>query len=382
MRRLLTALLVAFGLLLVGLPAAAQSKTTIQVLSIASDDAFEQANALTIALKRAVSRAEGWTLSKGDFSLEVLTAAMGCPLPPDAGCQKKISQKVGSNRYIWGTLAKSGKKEVVAVLRLWEDGEQKKDTEIKYAANLTDSADDTLLAIAADAFARLTGEATGIVVVTAGNLNGKVFVDGKEMGTLTDGRTELTLPSGDHKVMVRADGYNDAIGTVTVRAGSSAEVALTPTAKGAGDAKADVTADTGGGSNTKLLGYVGVGVGGALLLAGSYFLVKTVGQRGDSELDDYRNNEVPKGEEACDWAESHERSDIVDLCNANSRDRTLAWVLLPAGAVVTGVGVYLLMTADDKKPQTGLNTKRRRPRLQPSLAVGPKGGQLSVNYSF
>lgn len=379
MRRSLSAVLVAFGLLLIALPTAAQGKTNIQVLSIASDDAFEQAQALTIALKRAVTRAEGWSLTKGDFSLEVLTAAMGCPLPPDPGCQKKIAAKVGSNRYIWGTLAKSGKKEVVAVLRLYEDGSQKKDTEIKYASNLTDASDDTLLSIAADGFARLTGEATGVVVVTAGNLNGKVFVDGKEMGALTDGRTELTLPSGDHKVLVRADGYNDAIGTVTVRAGSSAEVALSPTAKGPGDTKADVTQDTRTGSS-KLLGYIGVGVGGAMVLAGSFFFVKTLSQKGDSELDDYRNTEVPKGEEACDWAKSHDRSDIVDLCNANSRDRTLAWVLIPAGAVVTGVGVYLLMTADDKKPES--SARRRPPRFQPSLAVGPKGGQLTVNYSF
>ena len=170
MRRALPAVLLALGLLLTAFSVSAQSKSSVQVLAIGSDDAFEQAQALTIALKRAITRTEGWSLLKGDYSLEVMTAALGCPIPPDAGCQKKIGTKVGSNRYIWGTLAKSGKKDVVAVLRLWENGEQKKDAHIKYAANLTDPSDDSLMAIASDAFAKLTGEATGVVVVTAGSV--------------------------------------------------------------------------------------------------------------------------------------------------------------------------------------------------------------------
>jgi len=375
MRRTFSAFLLAAGLTLLALPAAAQGKSNVQVLAIGSEDAFEQAQALTIALKRAITRTEGWSLTKGDFSLEVLTAAMGCPLPPDPGCQKKIAKKVGTDRYIWGTLAKKGKKEVVAVLRLWEDGEQKRDTEITYAANLTDPSDDTLLGVASDAFAKLTGEATGIVVVTAGNLNGTVFVDGKEVGTLSDGRTELTLPSGEHKVMVRAEGYNDAVGSVMVRAGASAEVALAPTAQTSGSA--DVTADSGGGSG-KMLGYIGVGVGGAMVLAGGYFGIKTLGQRSDSKLEEYRKNDVPKGSNACDYASSQDNTDIVNICDANKRDKTLFWVLTPVGAVVTGVGVYLLMTADDKKPESA----QTRPRVQPMLDIGPKGGQLWMNVTF
>jgi hypothetical protein len=145
-----------------------QTKSTVQVLTMASEDSYEQAQALTIALKRAVTRTEGWSLAKGDFSLEVMTAALGCSIPPDTGCQKRIADKANINRYVWGTVAKSGKKEVVAVLRLYENGEQKSDTEIKYASNLTDPSDDTLLNIAYDAFAKLTGSAQGVLVVTAG----------------------------------------------------------------------------------------------------------------------------------------------------------------------------------------------------------------------
>lgn len=380
MRRTLSAVLLAFGLLLTAFSVSAQTKSSVQVLAIGSEDAFEQAQALTIALKRAITRADGWSLVKGDYSLEVMTAALGCPIPPDAGCQKKIAEKVGSNRYIWGTLAKSGKKEVVAVLRLWENGEQKKDAQIKYASNLTDPSDDTLMSIASDAFAKLTGEATGVVVVSAGSVNGKVFVDGKEAGTVADGRTELTLPSGEHKILVRADGYNDAVGTVTVRAGSSAEVTLNPTPVGSGKpGGGDVTGDKGTGGSSKMLGYIGIGVGGALVLTGAYFGIQTLSQKNDSTYEDYRNKEVPAGEDACKYAESKGRDDIVDFCDKNSRDKTLFWVLTPVGAVVAGVGAYLLMSSDEKPASA---KAKRPPRVQPLVGVGPRGGELRVNVAF
>lgn len=391
MLRTLSALLLAFGLFLTASSVSAQSKSSVQVLAIGSEDAFEQAQALTIALKRAISRADGWALTKGDYSLEVMTAALGCPIPPDAGCQKKISDKVGASRYIWGTLAKSGKKEVVAVLRLWESGEQKKDVQIKYASNLTDPSDDTLMSIASDAFAKLTGEATGVVVVSAGSVNGKVFVDGKEVGTVTDGRTELTLPSGEHKIMVRADGYNDAVGTVSVRAGSSAEVTLNPTPASSGKpGGGDPSADKGGANSGKIIGYLGVAVGGAMVLGGSYFWIKSYSQTNDSEYEDYRKTQVEKGEDTCKVAGAKSQSpdkdlaarsaNIVDICDANKRDKTLAWILTPAGAVIAGVGAYFLMTSDSKPASA--KARPRAPRVTPLVGLGPTGGEVQVNVTF
>jgi hypothetical protein len=378
MRSALSRVLLCLGLFLISFPAAAQTKASVQVLAIGSEDAYEQAQALTIALKRAITRTEGWTMTKGDYSLEVMTAALGCPIPPDAGCQKKIAEKIAGKRYIWGTLAKKGKKEVVAVLRLWEDGAQKKDVEITYASNLTDPSDDSLLSIASDAFAKLTGEATGVVVVSAGSVNGKVFVDGKEVGSVTDGRTELTLSSGEHKIMVRADGFNDAVGTVSVRAGSSAEVVLNPTPVGAGGG--DPTSDKSTGGSSKLLGYAAVGVGGALILTGSYFWIRSAGQTKDDTYEDFRKSTVPEGEDTCKHAESVGRDDVVDICDKNKRDKTLAWVLTPVGAVVTGVGVYLLMSGGDDKPAAA--KRRPAPRVQPLLGLGPGGGELRVNVTF
>jgi len=387
MRRSLSAVLVAFALFLTAFSASAQTKSSVQVLAIGSEDAFEQAQALTIALKRAITRADGWALAKGDFSLEVMTAALGCPIPPDAGCQKKLADKTGASRYIWGTLAKKGKKEVVAVLRLWENGQQKKDIEIKYASNLTDPSDDSLMSIASDAFAKLTGEASGVVVVSAGNVNGKVFVDGVEAGTVTDGRTELTLPSGEHKIMVRADGFNDAVGTVSVRAGSSAEVTLNPTPAGSGKAGGDPTSDSGKGGSKKMLGYLGVGIGGALALTGTYFWLKSYGEQKDSTYEDYRTKYVNKGDEVCKVADADkthpEAADVRDICDANSKNKWLARIMVPTGAVIAGLGVYLLITSGDEKPAAGAKAKpRRAPRVVPLVGIGPQGGEARLHFTF
>jgi PEGA domain len=394
MRSVVTAILFAIAALCSTGSAFAQQKSSVQILAISSEDAFEQAQAFTIALKRAVTRTEGWTLSKGDFSLEVMTAAMGCSLPPDAGCQKKIADKIGTKRYIWGTLTKSGKKEVVAILRLWESGEQKRDTEVHYASNLTDPSDDTLLAVAADAFARLTGEATGIVVVNAGNVNGTVYVDGKEVGDLTDGRTELTLPSGDHKVVVRATGYNDAIGTITVRAGASTDITLNPTPTSSGSDGSNPIHDKGKPGNTKkVLGYAAVGVGGALVAVGGYFWVRSfLEQSSPSDtFTAYRSaqkpagggREVPSGVDVCEAANANQDNQtVIDECDRNASHKRIALILTPVGAALAGVGAYLLLTSDDEKAAAEREGRAPRPAVQPMVALGPKGGAVWVAVPF
>jgi hypothetical protein len=397
MRSIFTALMLAVALLCATGSAFAQAKSTVQVLAISSEDAFEQAQALTIALKRAVTRTEGWTLSKGDFSLEVMTAAMGCSLPPDATCQKKIADKIGTKRYIWGTLSKSGKKEVVATLRLWENGEQKRDTQVKYASNLTDPSDDSLLAVASDAFARLTGEASGVVVVNAGNVSGKVYVDGKEAGDIAEGRTELTLPSGDHKIVVRAEGFNDATGTVTVRAGASTDITLNPTPGTSGETGAggNVTHDKGKPGNTrKILGYAGVGVGGALALVGGYFWLKSFleTKNPSDEFTHYASSaarkpdgsrEVPGGQDVCEAAAANQDNPtVMDECDRNASHKRLALILTPAGAIIGGVGAYLLFTSDDEKAAAEKEGRAPRPSLTPMVGLGPHGGSVWVDVPF
>jgi hypothetical protein len=374
---------VGLWVLLVAPPATADApKMTVQVLAIMSDKGFEQAQALTIALKRAVTRAEGWSLAKGDFSLEVLSAALNCPAVPDDACLKKVESKVGAKRLVWGTLEPQGK-EVVAHLRLWEDGQNKRETNLKYSANLTDASDDTLLQIAENAFAQLTGAAQGVLVVIAGNVSGEVFVDGQNMGNLAEGRTELTVPIGKREVRVVAKGYTEAVGTVNVRPGASAEITLYPRPIG-GDAapvEGDPSGKDAGGktSTQRMLGYAGLGIGGAVVLAGGYFWIQTLINNGDDDFNDY--NPQPKGTDKCEAARepggTFENKKIADFCDKHSRDQTLAWVLTPIGLAIAGAGAYFLLTDDSTEEQPTSRT-----RVQPLVGVGPRGGELRLHVTF
>jgi hypothetical protein len=357
---------------------------TIQVLAISSDKSFEHAQALTIALKRAVTRAEGFALGKGDFSLEVLSLALNCNNPPDAGCQKKIADKMGVKRYIWGTLEVKGK-ESIAELHLWEDGSEKRATTLRYASNLTDPSDDTLLQIAEGGFAELMGATQGVLVVTAGNVSGEVFIDGEKVGLISDGRTELTVDPGQHQVLVRAKGFNDATGSVEVRPGASAEVSLSPTPStttGPGDSK-----DSGKGMSTRqMLGYGGLGLGGAVTLAGGYFWLQSYLQTNDSDFQAYRDRLGPN-RDACEVAKTGADgvpadASIVDHCDKNATTKTIARVLVPVGVVIAGAGAFLLLTDDSKEQPQQAKRKRSKTRVQPFVGLGPGGGEVRLNVVF
>ncbi|MCA9646754.1 MAG: hypothetical protein KC492_38975, partial [Myxococcales bacterium] len=248
-------------------------KQTIQVLTLYSDTAYEQAEALSIALKRAVDRSSGWTLGKGDFSLEVLTAALGCKTTPDEACLKKIADRVKATHFVWGSLEKQGK-DVAGTLHLY-DGASGKETQVKYSENLSDASDETLLQIAEVAFAELVGTAPGKLVITSKDAK-TVSVDGAAPTAFVDGRAELTLPGGEHTVVLRAPGFGDESRDVTVVQGESSEleIAMRSTAAQVGGG-GEVGMDTGKPMNTKkVIGLAGMGVGAALLVGAVYSAIK------------------------------------------------------------------------------------------------------------
>ncbi len=380
-RSTLTAVVFALGMALPARSALADSKAPIQVLAISSDNNFDNAQALTIALKRAVTRAEAWSLAKGDFSLEVLTVAMGCPTPPDAGCQKKIADKVGTSHYIWGTLEVSGK-EAIAQLHLWEGGSEKRSTTMRYASNLTDPSDDTLLEIAEGGFAELMGATQGVLVVVAGSVNGEVFVDGEKVGLIREGRTELTVSPGTHQVLVRAPGFSDATGSINVRPGASAELNLNPVPSGSGGG--DPSKDSGSGmTSNKMIGYGGLALGAVTAGVGGYFWLQTA--KKDDHFESYKNG-VDPGKDACEESKTaadpaKRDAQVADFCDSHSRNQTLAFVLVPVGVVIAGVGAYFLLS-DDGKEQSASRTSPKKPTLTPIVGLGPTGGELKLNVVF
>ena len=385
MRRALAAFLSLLVLLLPATAAAEEAKK-LQVLTVMSNTAFQQAEALTVALKRAVSRADGWSLGKGDFSLEVMVAAFGCPEPPDATCLRKIEGKTQTKKFIWGTMEKAGD-EVVVHLRLW-DGSPKTETKLQYSSNLTDASDEALLKIAENAFGELVGLAPGKLVVLA-KTPGMLSIDGKAPTPLEGNEMELSLPEGEHDVRLEAEGYEPLARTVKVTSGDTVEVEMNLVKKGTAAAGPkppveDEEPEEPTGSNRKLYGYIGLGAGAVFLGGGVFSALQVNSVNNDNGFDAYRSGLAPN-QDVCDEADrgtvvsgAPSPNSIADKCSSASTFQTMQFVFFGLGAVATGAGLYFLLTGDDDPAQDSARSKTPRVRT----AIGPQGGLIDVSMSF
>ena len=172
----------------------------VAVLAFDSEDAEEQADALTGALRSRIRAAQGWSLIETTQSLGMMTAAFKCPAHPTPECQQKIAEQIKAERYIFGFVAKGPSGQVTAEIHLYQKG--KADTVLKevYADNLKDSNDDTLRKIAARIVERLGGTAVGVIVVRSSDQAGEVVVDGEKHVPLERGAARIELAAGGHSV--------------------------------------------------------------------------------------------------------------------------------------------------------------------------------------
>ncbi len=376
MRALITRFLLLLVVVLSSSPALARGgKLEIQILDIASPDAIENAKALTIALERAVTRADSWKLAPGDYSLEVLTAALDCAEPPDADCLQRIEAEIECDRFIWGVLSRLGG-EVAVELHLWEEGKDKAHTTLRYSANLNDAAEDALYKVAERAIGELLGVAGGTLAVVAGSGGGEVLIDGQARGTLSGGRLEIELPAGDHEVLVRAPGYREARGRATVPPGDRGEITLDLFSDGEPVVVDEPSKERAKPSPRRAIGFGLIGVGAAVAVAGGVFTGLSAVQRDDEEFAEYRST-VPVGEDVCEYADDRGDSDIVDKCDANDLTRRLAYVLTPSGLVLAGVGVALVATSHPRE-----RVASRPGRTTGEVRLGPRGGYVGVAVHF
>ncbi len=319
--------------------------------------------------------------------MEVLVLSMKCADPPDATCQAKIADEIKVDRYIWGYLKKLKNGNVGGELALWVRGKGTTKTPVEYSANLTEANDDSLKRVANEAFNKLTGGSPkGGIHVKAGAEGGQLFIDGEPIGALNNGEATLQIPSGAHTLTVKAPGYDDSQTQVVIKPGKTSDVALTlvkavPKSSTSGRAIAGI-AMIGGGSL--------VAGGGAV--AGIIQVSKnsqTEKLRGYSTL---QKKDVNGGDSSpCEFAAKHpslndgmnvitkpQMDKIIAGCNTNSTLTTAQIILYPAGAVLAGVGLYLLITAPSGKPAQSAAA----PRWSFDPMLGPTGGKLDVTYRF
>lgn len=201
---------------------------TIPVLEIATDDADDQAKALTQALRSRVKASPQFALSEQSVSLQVLLLALKCPDVPDAPCQEKISGKIKSDKYIWGTMKKGPNKTVLADLHFYVKGRPDQRQQFSFPDTMTDAIDPKMQRQAESMFLRITQFGRVGVVKLAMDVptDGEVFANGQSIGAITAAEHEYTLPVGETLFEVRAGGKVIARGQGSVLATAATELKL------------------------------------------------------------------------------------------------------------------------------------------------------------
>ena len=357
----------------------------IYVLAIDSDDADEQADALTAALRSHVRNTPGWSLHEATQSLGMLTAAFQCPQHPDQACLDRIGDKLKADQFVWGVMAKAPGHQVITEVHLWSRGKADRVARDTYSDNMKDSNDDSLKKVAGRLLTQILGATGGSLAVHVSTDAGTVTVDGTAKTELDHGRATLTLAAGTHTIEVQSPGFVTTRKDVTIDPSTNSllEVQLAPVASAAVE-----TAPHKPIPVQAIAGWSAVGVGAALVITGVGF---GVGWLGDvSDLNNARQNNYLTGSnvpvtDPC--ASTVSTPETARGCNAvNSAHTALIGevVTLSLGAVIAGVGVYLLATdhpahAASSAPPPG-KTGLASVHLAPSF--GPGNGSMLVLGQF
>ncbi|MGC4063756.1 MAG: hypothetical protein QM784_03765 [Polyangiaceae bacterium] len=342
--------------------------TVTHVLGFAANDHFEQASALTKAIRQVISTSTNARLGEGEFSLEVLTAALGCNDVPDAACLKKISAKTGAKRFIWGTLTLEGQR-VKAEIFLYNDGRADAKTQFSYQSTMTDSMDADLQGIAAKAVSEILPPLTFPVLVRAQDKEGRLLVDGTPAGTLSDGQATIATTSGEHVISLEAAGAKHAETNVRVRVDGTTKVRLdaaeipatTPTTNSEKPTKVETDLSVPPAPSTtdsnaqRTWGYITLGAGGVLLAAGGLSSARLYMLSQDSDFKAYRDG-LSSNQDACTEAD---RGHVVpgamtpggvrSVCSEGKALEVAQIVFFATGAVAAGAGLTLLLTSKPKE---------------------------------
>lgn len=355
----------------------------VHVVAVKSDDALDQAEALTVALKKAVRDSKGWSLGDSEQSLEFLALKMDCTEPIDAACEARIAEVLKADRYLWAVIAfdKADKGKVTGTLNFYVRGKGTSRAPLSYSANLTDPNADGLIQVTESAVSQVTGGApTGSLEVKTGGVAGQIFIDDQPMGALPADGASYQLPSGDHRVVVKAPGYEDAEGTTTVKPATTVQLSLSLVAL---PEEAPLDGRLYGG-----IAALAIGVGAGAVGLWSSLEVNSIDS--DAQWTEFLGT-VPDdgGANACQRARdgipgvdygaqfANNIDDLRGKCDDADTFEVLQAVMYPVAGVAAGVGVYLIMTSDLLAGDGGADTAVKVVPL-----VTPEVQAITVSYAF
>jgi hypothetical protein len=360
------------GLVAACLPRAARAEgeRPVAILPVQTTDAFDQADGLTAALKRAVVQTPGLTLAEGEFPrVDVLIMSLQCgdpdnpPEKPDAACEEKIADQLKQDRFVWADLTKEGAN-VKGELHFYQRGRPTGTAPLDYTANLTGGADDTLIQLAKAALATAGGGAPKVRLrITAGIETGDAFADGEPLGKLLVGRGDFEAPAGHHKIVVKLPDGREMSSEVDVSPDGDTVLTLTPPPPPSKPLDPKIPT-----------GFVFIGAGLAFAGGGLYGSIAV--QSDQTKFDSRYKSIIPKGEDGC---VKPPRDDLQELCDQAAQHKLFQEVFYPIGGALALTGVVLLGVSDwgDKaKPKNAAHEWHLEP------VVGPTAGYLSVDTIF
>lgn len=356
--------------------------TQVAVLPIDSEDAEDQAEALTTALRSRVKDSPALRLSETSQSLGVLTTALKCSRVPDMTCQTKIADQLKLERYVWGTMQKSPGSQVTVELHLFQRGKPAAPIRETYSDNLRDQNDETLRKVAQRLLDRLLGRTAGTVVVRVSPaVAGEVVVDAGRRVPLSGGSARVEVAYGAHAVEVVAKGYGSQKREVAVPPGGdvAVDVTLTPTpAEGP-----KVAVDTKSFPIRTVAGFGAIGVGAAAGIVSGIFTAQWL------DLKSQQAEHIalaPKGLDVCSneaRSQTQNGGGEADIACRNSEDAKkksiVAWTAGGIAAGAIGIGVFLVLT---DKGDSGEKPPSKASRVRAIPDVGPQGGSLTVVGAF
>jgi hypothetical protein len=365
------------------------------VLSFETDDADEQADAFTAALRAKLKSTPGWTLSDSTFSMGILTAALRCRV--DAPCLQRVGEQLKTDKFFWGRVSRLGKTQIVVEAHYWQRSKHDSVVKETYPDDLRDPNNEALKKIAARVFERLTNTlTTGTVTVQAGKSGGSVYVDGAPAAELTGGLANVELKAGPHTLEVRAPGFLPVRRTVNVVIGADTQVTMALAPENPDVPPSPPAENSSPVTTRQILAYslmgAGVVAGAVGVVFGAQWLSKS------SDIDDLRKNQYGiegagvtvddpcSGAPGASPAAAERMNRACELGQDAKPLSTVAWISGGVGAALIGSGVVLLVTGNHAAARERASRAPASTSAQGSWAlapaIGPRAGSLRFDLTF
>jgi hypothetical protein len=352
-------------------PAGTGGAVEVEVLAFSSNDAVDEAAALTDAFKHALISAPGVADHGKSHALEAVALTAGCDDPSAASCAPKIANEIKWDKFIYGTVKKTPPNKITATLHYYNAGQIKTVAKTYDAGPVAkDGMSPELKKIATDAlFSLLGGAPKGKLEVTvsgpAASEDGELFENGQSIGTITAGKGTIDLPSGTHTVELRIKGFAPQSGEVEVTpAGATLQLAPVrlPPSK-------PIDFQLYGGIAAIAVGAVFVGLG----VSNSLGVLKA---QDDSTFDSYRR-QYKGNVDVCDKAHAGEGTSktdaayVANLCDETANKQRAQYIFYGIGGALVIGGTILILTdktgsGDKAADKTALLKVQLKPVLTPT----------------